>query len=141
MKTKTIKEVKVHLVELVPLNSPEGKFAPITTISYNETDEPYYLWLDGTILSEDYFKGFLVGDSFFVGITATAYQLYDNKGESIGVVPRNQISNVLEVETIAKSTVNGFIYNSRAMTDEESLEFIHFMAIRKSRNRRIDHCL
>ena len=128
----TIKDVKVRMSRIGIHKPGEPKkvmYMPLTTITYNETDEPYSLLLGGSFVKKRYYKGFVICKSFFVGITKDEYLIYDEKGEYLAAVLVETVGKVIQANedyfvclkdhTIHGIDSKGAIIASKELTDEE----------------------
>lgn len=128
----TIKDVKVKLSK-IGVNKPgeprKVLYMPIATITYNETNEAYSLLLGGSFVKKSYYKGFIIGKTFFVGITDDEYLIYDEKGEYMAAVLVETVGKPLQANesyfvclkdhTIYGIDAKGAIIASRELTYEE----------------------
>lgn len=128
----TIKNVKVTMSK-VGVNTP-GKprkvvYMPLATITYNETKKTHTHFLDGEFVKKDHFKGFVIGKTYFAGITENEYLIYDEMGERTGSVTIEAVGKVIQADenhfvclkekTIYGIDAKGTILASRELTDEE----------------------
>ena len=128
----TIKDVKVKMSK-IGVNKPgeprKVLYMPITTITYNETDEPYSLFLGGNFVKKSFYKGFIICKTFFVGITEDEYLIYDEKGEYVAAVSVETVGKAIQANegyfvclkdhTIYGIDAKGAIIASKELTDEE----------------------
>ena len=128
----TIKNVKVTMSK-VGVNTPSKPrkvvYMPLATITYNETKKTHTQFLDGEFVKKDHFKGFVIGKTYFAGITENEYLIYDEMGERTGSVTIEAVGKVIQADenhfvclkekTIYGIDAKGAILASRELTDEE----------------------
>ena len=81
------------------------------------------------MVKKDYFKGWIIGVSFFAGITKDSYQIYDEEGNRIGTAMIEDVGRIIQVNKDDficlkgkyASLVNtkGEVIGGRELTNEE----------------------
>ena len=133
----SIKSVKVTMSS-VGVNSVDKprrvKYMPIANITYNEKDmQKKSVLLDNCMVKKDYFKGWIIGVSFFAGITKDSYQIYDEEGNRTGTAMIEEVGRIIQVNQDDficlkgkyASLVNtkGEVIGGRELTNEELKSF------------------
>ena len=131
MKIKNVK-VTMSYVGLTAGDTPrQVAYMPLAKISYVEKEHrSKTVLLDETLVPDKkYFKGWIIGVSYFAGITKDSCQIYDENGNRTGTVCIEEFGKPIQanednficlkgkiVSLIAK---NGECIRSRELTDEE----------------------
>ncbi len=128
----TIKDVKVTMSKVgihTHGNPRKVVYMPLATITYNETKKTHTHFLDGEFVKKDHFKGFIIGKTYFAGITENEYLIYDEVGERTASVTMEAVGKVIQAnedhficlkgKTIYGIDAKGTIIASRELKDEE----------------------
>ena len=96
----SIKSVKVTMSS-VGVNSVDKprrvEYMPIANITYNEKGmQKKSVLLDNCMVKKDYFKGWIIGVSFFAGITKDSYQIYDEEGNRTGTAIIEDVGRIIK---------------------------------------------
>lgn len=128
-----LKNVKVTISRL-GVHTMEGNttvYMPLANIEYMELGEKKKtVHLDGKMVSDKkYFKGWILGSSYFVGVTADPYQIYDEDGNRTGTSSIEEFGEPIQANEddficlkgrIASLIgINGKCKKSRALTNEK----------------------
>lgn len=129
-----IKKVKVTMsrIGITTMDAPRRVFyMPLAKIDYMEKENrSQTVHLDKVFIPDKkFFKGWIIGLSYFVGITENSYQIYDENGNRTGTASIEDFGRPIQtneddficlkgkiVSWIAK---NGECVGSRELTDEE----------------------
>ena len=129
-----IKKVKVTMsrIGITTMDAPRRVFyMPLAKIDYMEKEHrSQTVHLDQVFIPDKkFFKGWIIGLSYFVGITENSYQIYDENGIRTGTASIEDFGRPIQaneddficlkgkiVSLIAK---NGECIRSRELTDEE----------------------
>lgn len=100
-----LKNVKVTMSRL-GVHTMEGNttvYMPLANIEYMKLGKKT-VHLDGKMVSDKkYFKGWILGSSYFVGVTADSYQIYDEDGN------RTETSSIEEFGQPIQANEDDFI--------------------------------
>ena len=129
-----IKKVKVTMSR-IGINTPGAPrrvvYMPLAKIDYMEKEYcSQTVHLDQALIPDKkFFKGWIIGLSYFVGVTENSYQIYDEKGNRTGTASIEDFGRPIQANEdyficlkgkiaswIAK---NGECVRSRELTDEE----------------------
>lgn len=128
-----LKNVKVTMSRL-GVHTMEGNttvYMPLANIEYMELGKKKKtVHLDGKMVSDKkYFKGWILGSSYFVGVTVESYQIYDEDGNRTGISSIEEFGEPIQANEddficlkgrIASLIgINGKCKKSRALTNEE----------------------
>ena len=118
----------------VGIHTMEGNstvYMPLAKIDYMEPGkEKKTVYLDDKMVSDKkYFKGWILGASYFVGVTADSYQIYDEDGNRIGTASIEEFGEPIQAheddpiclkrKLASLIDVYGKCKKSRELTDEE----------------------
>lgn len=131
MKIKNVK-VTMSRIGINTMDAPRKVvYLPIAKIDYMEEGQhSQTVHLDKELIPDKkYFKGWIIGLSYFVGITKDSYQIYDENGIRTGTASIEEFGQPIQVNEddficlkgrmaswIAK---NGECVKSRELTEEE----------------------
>lgn len=117
----TIKDVKVTMSRIGITSSVK--------ITYNESNTSLTKFLNGTFVKKDYFQEFIIGKTYFVGITKDEYLIYNVVGERIGSVKIETVGRPIEAheeyfvclkdKTISGINPKGEVIATKELSDEE----------------------
>lgn len=128
-----LKNVKVTMSR-IGVHTMEGSstvYMPLAKIEYMEPEKKKKtVHLDGKMMSDKkYFKGWILGMSYFVGVTADAYQIYDEDGNRTGTASVEEYGRPIQANEddficlkerrISWIGIDGLCTKSRELTDEE----------------------
>lgn len=110
-------------------NRQEGVLV-VAKITYNEKEKKTKeVTLDDEMVKKGYFKGWIIGLTYFVGITENSYQIYNEDGERIGTAQINEVGKFIQAnendficlqgKTISLVGIDGKIKGHRELTEEE----------------------
>ena len=118
------------------LNAKAILYMPMATIDYNESNkkkQSVYLDVDDKMIKKDYFKSLIIGLSFFAGVTADQYIIFDEDGKRTGTTSIVEVGELIQVNEdsficlkgrlASWIGINGSIIKSRDLTDEELKHF------------------
>ena len=106
-------------------------YMPLAKIDYMEPGKKKKtVYLDDKMVSDKkYFKGWILGASYFVGVTADSYQIYDEDGNRIGTASIEEFGEPIQAneddficlkgKLASLIDVYGKCKKSRELTDEE----------------------
>ncbi len=129
-----IKKVKVTMsrIGINRLDAPRKVvYMPLAKIDYMEKENSSKtVHLDQAFLSDKkYFKGWIIGLSYFAGVTKDCYQIYDENGIRTGTAKIEDFGNLIQVNeddficlkgnTASWIDKNGDCKMNRELTDEE----------------------
>jgi DNA/RNA endonuclease YhcR with UshA esterase domain len=96
----TIKNVKITMsrIGITSANSQKATYMPIAKIDYIEKEnKSQTIHLDDAFIPDKkYFKGVIIGSSYFIGITKDSYQIYDKNGNRTGTANIEQFGNPIQ---------------------------------------------
>ena len=131
MKIKNVK-VTMSYVGLTAGDTPrQVAYMPLAKISYVEKEHrSKTVLLDETLVPDKkYFKGWIIGVSYFAGITKDSCQIYDENGNRTGTVSIEEFGKPIQAnednficlkgKTVSWIAKNGECVGSRELTDEE----------------------
>ena len=130
----TMSRVGIHSLNFNKEGSKKVLYMPLAKIVYNEKDKKNAsVYLDPTMVKKNYFKNWIVGLTFFVGITEDGYEIYNEEGERTGKVSINDVGKAIQVnedsficlkgKLASWIGIDGSIIDSRDLTDEEMKYF------------------
>ena len=135
MKIKNVK-VTMSYVGLTAGDTPrQVSYMPLAKISYVEKEHrSKTVLLDETLVPDKkYFKGWIIGVSYFAGITKDSCQIYDENGNRTGTVSIEEFGKPIQAnednficlkgKTVSWIAKNGECVGSRELTVEE-LKFV-----------------
>lgn len=135
MKIKNVK-VTMSYVGLTAGDTPrQVSYMPLARISYVEKEHhSKTVLLDETLVPDKkYFKGWIIGVSYFAGITKDSCQIYDENGNRTGTVSIEEFGKPIQAnednficlkgKTVSWIAKNGECVGSRELTVEE-LKFV-----------------
>ena len=135
MKIKNVK-VTMSYVGLTAGDTPrEVSYMPLARISYVEKEHhSKTVLLDETLVPDKkYFKGWIIGVSYFAGITKDSCQIYDENGNRTGTVSIEEFGKPIQANDddfiCLKGRLaslidrNGKRIGGRELTDEEYKAF------------------
>jgi len=135
MKIKNVK-VTMSYVGLTAGDTPrQVSYMPLAKISYVEKEyRSKTVLLDETLVPDKkYFKGWIIGVSYFAGITKDSCQIYDENGNRTGTVSIEEFGKPIQAnednficlkgKTVSWIAKNGECVGSRELTVEE-LKFV-----------------
>ena len=129
-----IKSVKVTMsrIGIHTVDKPKAtvRYMPMAKISYIEEGKASKeVFLDMVMVKKSHFKGWIIGLTFFAGITADGYQIYNEDGERTGFALKEEVGQVIQANEndfiCMKDGVanligkDGSISRSRKLTEEE----------------------
>ena len=129
-----IKKVKVTMsrIGINSMNAPRRVvYMPLAKIHYMEKEnKSQIIHLDHALIPDKkYFKGWIIGLSFFAGVTKDCYQIYDENGKRTGTANIEEFGNPIQANEddfiCLKGKIaswigkNGECKRSRELTDEE----------------------
>jgi hypothetical protein len=126
--------VGIHSLNFNKEGSKKVLYMPLAKIVYNEKDKKNAsVYLDPTMVKKNYFKNWIVGLTFFVGITEDGYEIYNEEGERTGKVSINDVGKAIQVnedfficlkgKLASWIGIDGSIIDRRDLTDEEMKYF------------------
>jgi hypothetical protein len=131
MKIKNVK-VTMSYVGLTAGDTPrQVSYMPLAKISYVEKEHrSKTVLLDETLVPDKkYFKGWIIGVSYFAGITKDSCQIYDENGNRTGTVSIEEFGKPIQAnednficlkgKTVSWIAKNGECVGSRELTVEE----------------------
>ena len=131
MKIKNVK-VTMSYVGLTAGDTPrQVAYMPLAKISYVEKEHrSKTVLLDETLVPDKkYFKGWIIGVSYFAGITKDSCQIYDENGNRTGTVSIEEFGKPIQAnednficlkgKTVSWIAKNGECVGSRELTVEE----------------------
>lgn len=131
MKIKNVK-VTMSYVGLTAGDTPrQVAYMPLAKISYVEKEHrSKTVHLDETLVPDKkYFKGWIIGVSYFAGITKDSCQIYDENGNRTGTVSIEEFGKPIQAneddficlkgKTVSWIAKNGECVGSRELTVEE----------------------
>lgn len=131
MKIKNVK-VTMSYVGLTAGDTPrQVAYMPLARISYVEKEHrSKTVLLDETLVPDKkYFKGWIIGVSYFAGITKDSCQIYDENGNRTGTVSIEEFGKPIQAnednficlkgKTVSWIAKNGECVGSRELTVEE----------------------
>lgn len=128
-----LKHVKVTMSR-VGIHTMEGNstvYMPLAKIDNMEPGKKKKtVYLDDKMVSDKkYFKGWILGASYFVGVTADSYQIYDEDGNRTGTASIEEFGEPIQAneddficlkgKLASLIDVYGKCKKSRELTDEE----------------------
>ena len=129
-----IKKVKVTMsrIGITTMDAPRRVFyMPLAKIDYMEKEHrSQTVHLDQVFIPDKkFFKGWIIGLSYFVGVTENSYQIYDENGNRTGTANIEKVGTPIQVNeddfVCLKGRIaswinrNGECVDSRELTDEE----------------------
>ena len=129
-----IKKVKVTMsrIDITSEEAPRRVvYMPLAKIDYMEKEHrSQTVHLDQAFIPDKkFFKGWIIGLSYFVGITENSYQIYDENGIRTGTASMEDFGRPIQVneddficlkgKTASLIAKNGECVRSRELTDEE----------------------
>lgn len=129
-----IKKVKVTMsrIDITSEEAPRRVvYMPLAKIDYMEKEHrSQTVHLDQAFIPDKkFFKGWIIGLSYFVGITENSYQIYDENGIRTGTASMEDFGRPIQVnednficlkgKTVSLIAKNGECVGSRELTDEE----------------------
>lgn len=129
-----IKKVKVTMsrIGITTMDAPRRVFyMPLAKIDYMEKEHrSQTVHLDQVFIPDKkFFKGWIIGLSYFVGITENSYQIYDENGIRTGTASMEDFGRPIQVnednficlkgKTVSLIAKNGECVGSRELTVEE----------------------
>ena len=131
MKIKNVK-VTMSRVGINTMNAPRRVvYMPLAKIDYMEKEQrSQMVHLDQAFISDKkYFRGWIIGLSYFVGITRDSYQIYDENGLRTGTARIEEFGHPIQAneddficlkgKMASMIARNGECVISRELTDEE----------------------